>query len=162
MLFIWVPLSWPPFILQFPLKGPHTKWAPVMVLIGMLFNTNTPQLYKSPETQLRIDYSYQYYAEITNQATQRGLTDCASAIFIIMRHGFFRSLSRSLCSFSSSIIQSRFEMNHWLLWQQIASDFQAFIIHIEYNLGTIPDFSRNFCFMWYNSHNTNWCKSNNL
>lgn len=99
MFFIWVPLSWPPFILQFPLKGPHTKWAPVMVLIGMLFNTNTPQLYKSPETQLRIDYSYQYYAEITNQATQRGLTDCASAIFIIMRQGFFRSLSRSLFFF---------------------------------------------------------------
>lgn len=76
-----------------------------------------------------------------------------------MRQGFFRSLSRSLCSFSSSIIQSRFEMNHWLLWQQIARDFQAFIIHIEYNLGTIPDFSRNFCFMWDDSQNTNWCKS---
>lgn len=98
MLFIWVPLSWPPFILQFPLKGPHTKWAPVMVLIGMLFNTNTPQLYKPPETQLRIDYSYQYYAEITNQATQRGLTDCASAILLLWDK-VFSGLSLSISLF---------------------------------------------------------------
>lgn len=88
-----------PFILQCPLEGPHSKWDPVMVLIGMLFNTNTPWIYKSPETRLSIDYSYQYYAEITNQATQRGLADCVSATFIIMRQGFFRSLLISLFFF---------------------------------------------------------------
>lgn len=63
------------------------------------FNTNTPWIYKSPETRLSIDYSYQYYAEITNQATQRGLADCVSATFIIMRQGFFRSLLISLFFF---------------------------------------------------------------
>lgn len=148
LLSIWVPPLLAPFILQCPLEGPHSKWDPVMVLIGML----SILIHPGSINLLRHGSVLIIPTNIMQKLLIRPHKGDSQTVFpqlLLLWGKVFSGLSWSLCSFSSSIIQSQFEMNHWLPWQQIERDFQAFIIYIEYNRSAFTDQSK---FLFYVGH----------